>query len=119
TGTFSPNNTTLTATYTPSAAEVTAGSTILTLTTTGNGTCGAAVDTMKITYTPAPTNANAGTDQTVCGVTSTTITGNTPTVGSGSWSIVSGAGITITNPNSATTTVTGLAAGSSYTLRWT
>jgi hypothetical protein len=44
TGTYSPNNTTLNATYTPSAAERTAGTVTLTLTTTGNGNCNAVSD---------------------------------------------------------------------------
>ncbi len=39
TGNFSPSNTTLNAVYTPSAAEVAAGSVKLTLTSTGNGSC--------------------------------------------------------------------------------
>jgi hypothetical protein len=36
-GTYNPNNTTLNAVYTPTAAERTAGTVTLTLTTTGNG----------------------------------------------------------------------------------
>lgn len=51
TGTFSPNNTTLSnLSYSPTAAELTAGSVNLVLTTTGNGTCPLKVDTVKITY---------------------------------------------------------------------
>jgi hypothetical protein len=38
-GSFSPNNATLNATYTPTAAEIAAGTLTLTLTSTGNGTC--------------------------------------------------------------------------------
>lgn len=38
-GTFSPSNTTLNATYTPSAAEIASGQATLSLITTGNGTC--------------------------------------------------------------------------------
>ena len=44
---------------------------------------------------------------------------NSAIVGTGMWSEVGPAGITITDPTNATTTVTGLAAGSSATLRWT
>src|SRR5690606_37242726 len=40
-GSFSPNNTTLNAVYTPTAAERAAGSVTLTLTSAGNGTCNA------------------------------------------------------------------------------
>jgi len=65
TGTFSPNRTTLNATYTPSAAEITAGTVTLTLTSTGNGTCNPVTDEMRITITPTPT-VDAGVDRTVC-----------------------------------------------------
>ncbi len=65
TGTYSPNNTTLNAVYTPSAAERAAGTVTLTLTTVGNGNCNAVSDNVTFTITPAPT-ANAGSDRTVC-----------------------------------------------------
>jgi hypothetical protein len=58
TGTFSPNANTLNATYTPSAAEIAAGSVTLTLTTNDPpGSCGAAADTMTIKI-----NANPSVD---------------------------------------------------------
>jgi hypothetical protein len=54
-GTFAPNANTLNATYTPSAAEIAAGSVVLTLTTNDPpGSCGAASDTMTITINPNP-----------------------------------------------------------------
>ena len=53
TGTFSPNNTTLSnLTYSPTAAEIASGFVNLILTTTGNGTCPLKTDTVKITYLP-------------------------------------------------------------------
>jgi hypothetical protein len=56
TGTFNPNNTTLNATYTPSAAEITAGTVTLTLTTDNPaGSCGTANDSMNITINANPT----------------------------------------------------------------
>jgi hypothetical protein len=55
-GSFNPNNSTLNAVYTPSAAEVTAGSATLTLTTNDPaGSCGAGTDTITITINPNPT----------------------------------------------------------------
>jgi hypothetical protein len=66
TGTFNPNNSTLNATYTPSAAERTAGTVTLTLTSIGNGICNAVSDQVTFTITPAPT-VTAGPDQTLCG----------------------------------------------------
>ncbi|MCB0767006.1 MAG: IgGFc-binding protein [Flavobacteriales bacterium] len=65
TGTFLPSNSNLNATYTPSAADLTAGSVWIKLTSTGNGVCSAVADSMLVTFTPAPT-ANAGADQTRC-----------------------------------------------------
>ncbi|MFC5981146.1 T9SS sorting signal type C domain-containing protein [Flavobacterium salmonis] len=69
----------------------------------------------------APTVSNAGADQTglaTCGLTSVTLAANTPTSGTGIWSIFSGAGGTVTTPTSPTSTFTGIV-GTSYTLRWT
>lgn len=65
TGPFLPSNSDLNATYTPTAAELSAGSLWIYLTTTGNGVCPAVIDSILLTFTPAPT-ANAGVDQTLC-----------------------------------------------------
>jgi uncharacterized protein (TIGR02145 family) len=66
----------------------------------------------------APTVANAGTDINLMGVTSATLTGNTPTIGTGVWTVVSGTA-TITTPTSPTSGVTGLLVSGTATLRWT
>ncbi|MFH2141612.1 MAG: hypothetical protein ABIJ97_04260 [Bacteroidota bacterium] len=68
--------------------------------------------------TPMPSTANAGTDQLNISGTSTTLTGNAPTYGIGTWSIISGTGGNITTPTSPTSTFTGTAS-TSYTLQWT
>ena len=65
-GSYSPRNTSLNATYTPSAAEIAAGGVTLTLTSNDPaGPCGPATDTVRITINPAAT-ASAGADQVVC-----------------------------------------------------
>ncbi|PIZ05724.1 MAG: hypothetical protein COY57_05765, partial [Flavobacteriales bacterium CG_4_10_14_0_8_um_filter_32_5] len=64
-GTFAPNAAVLNATYTPTAGEISGGLLTLYLTTTGNGTCYPEVDSMVVTFGPAPT-ANAGINQSVC-----------------------------------------------------
>ncbi len=92
TGTFSPDNVTLDADYIPSAADLTAGSVQLVLTSTNFGSCVAETDTMEITFTIAATvdagadtiyacenNATVNLFGSVSGVTSTgkwTSTGN-------------------------------------------
>lgn len=74
--------------------------------------------TQNITVYAAPSTADAGPDQTtICGTTAT-LGAATPTIGNGSWSVISGPG-TVTTPGSANSGVTGLVAGSPTTLRWT
>lgn len=118
TGVFSPNATTLNASYNPSAADITKKSVMLILTSTGNGLCAALKDTMFITISKSSTVAYAGTDQTICGVSTATLSATPPTIGTGKWTIISGSA-TIANPNSPTTIVSGLSPGMSYTFRWT
>jgi len=65
--------------------------------------------------------ANAGPDQTgaaMCGLTSTTLAANTPAVGTGAWSIVSGAGGSF-GKRAARHRPSAEALGRVYTLRWT
>jgi hypothetical protein len=65
-GTYTPGASALNATYTPSAAEIAAGSVTLTLTSAASaGPCPQTNDRMTITIAPAAT-ANAGPNQTVC-----------------------------------------------------
>jgi hypothetical protein len=54
----------------------------------------------------------------MCGLTTATLAGNTPLVGTGAWSIVSGLGGTVTTPANPVSTFTGIA-GTAYVLRWT
>jgi predicted Zn-dependent protease len=85
-----------------------------------NGLCSDS-DEVTINFYDTPTASNAGPDITQCNTEVFTMAANVPVVGTGTWSEVGGptAGLVITNVNSATTTVTGLTAGSSVTLRWT
>ena len=89
--------------------------------TISNAPCAPSSDDVLITFNLEPSTADAGPDQTgstTCGLTSVTLAGNSPTVGTGLWSIVSGTGGIITTPASPTSTFTGIA-GNAYQLRWT
>ena len=92
-GIFLPNDSTLDATYQPSAADTMAGSVTLVLTSTGNGACLLATDTMHVFITGGPT-VDAGADTiSVCAnnadvslvgsVVGNTTTGKWTTTGSG------------------------------------
>jgi hypothetical protein len=86
TGGFNPNSGTLNATYTPSAAEIAAGTATLTLTTVGNGTCNAVSDQVVITIAPSPI-VDAGANQSVCANNaSLQLNGSVLNAAGGTWS---------------------------------
>jgi gliding motility-associated-like protein len=65
-GTYSPNNTSLNCVYTPSTAEISIGSVVLTLTTNDpSGPCSSVNDQVIITINPLAL-ASAGASQTIC-----------------------------------------------------
>jgi len=67
-------------------------------------------DTVRITVYELPTAANAGPDQQLCESSSTTLSGNTPLIGQGQWSVILGPAI-IVNPANPVSQVTGLQVG--------
>ncbi len=82
------------------------------------GSCAVSRDTVMVTISQPATNAVVGNDQNICGTTAT-LTANTPTIGTGTWSQEAGAGgVTIVSPLAATSSVTGLTEGT-YIFRWT
>ncbi|MFN8316688.1 MAG: T9SS type A sorting domain-containing protein [Chitinophagales bacterium] len=83
------------------------------------GTCSPAVEaSVTVGGDAVPTTAAAGTDQSNCNNSSFTLAGNSPVIGTGSWSLVSGSA-TITTPSANNSGVTGVTLGTSATLRWT
>lgn len=86
-----------------------------------NGTCAASTDDVNVIVQALPSTANAGVDKAICINTPTsTMTGNVPVTGTGTWTQVSGpTTATITTPGSATTTITGLNAAGTFVFRWT
>jgi len=106
-GTYIPNNTSLNATYIPTAAELAAGSVTLTLTTTNNGTCPPDSDVVQIFYTTFTTTLNTSTTPVSCaggsnGSATVTTSGGFPPY-TYSWS---------TTPVQTNPTATGIPAGS-------
>ena len=73
--------------------------------------CPPTTSQVTITQVAPPTVAAAGPNQSIC-VNNATLAGNTPVIGTGVWTLVSGTG-TITNPTSPNSTVTGLTVGTS------
>ncbi|MGZ4041895.1 MAG: choice-of-anchor V domain-containing protein [Bacteroidia bacterium] len=84
--------------------------------TVSNAPCSPSSSTVNITQAGSITSSNAGPDQSICG-TSTNLAGNVATIGTGSWSVISGTG-TIANPASPTTAVSALGIGNNV-FRWT
>src|SRR5690606_24197226 len=85
--------------------------------TIDNAVCDPSSDEIVLTNHVAPSAAVAGIDQEQCNDGVFTMAATDPSIGSGTWSIISGSA-TITNPSAYITTVTGVAAGSSVTLEW-
>jgi len=67
---------------------------------------------------PQPTQSNAGTDQLNLSGISAQLAGNTPIIGSGNWTIISGVGGSNVSPSNPMSQFSGLA-GNTYKLRWT
>jgi hypothetical protein len=97
-GFFTPNASSLNASYVPSASDEANGTVVLTLTTTGNGTCNPVSSNVTITFTPSPT-ANAGTDQLVCAGNNVALSGSVTIASGGNWS-TNGAGFFTPNASS-------------------
>ncbi len=82
--------------------------------------CGTVYDEITIISSVLSETANAGTDQLLdCNVAQTDLIGNTPVVGEGTWSQVSGPIVIIlTDPHSPQLRITGLNAAGLYVFRW-
>ncbi|WP_161596709.1 DUF7927 domain-containing protein [Chitinophaga vietnamensis] len=80
--------------------------------------CSSVVYPFTVTIDPPPTAASAGPDQELCADSSTTLAGNTPVIGTGTWTQVNGPSTAVfTDANKGNTTVTGLVPGT-YIFRW-
>lgn len=113
-----PNSYTSTS-QSPTIAGITvAGVGVYTLAASNN--CGSVTaSTASVTVNAAPTTAAAGSDiNPACGVTTATLAGNNPGVGTGEWTVVSGTA-TITNSTLYNSGVTALSVPGVATLRWT
>src|SRR5690606_24696549 len=105
--------------YNTTVTGLTIGSSVTLRWTITEGSC-VSSDDLVLTNSATATVALAGPDQEQCDNSTFTLAANDPGVGTGQWSIQGAAnGANITNVNSRTTTVTGLIAGTSVTLRWT
>lgn len=81
-----------------------------------NPACPAVTDTVLITVANALSIADAGSNQQICS-SSTSLNATLPTVGTGTWTLVSGTA-TITDPNNNNSTITGLGIGANV-FEWT
>lgn len=85
-----------------------------------SGSCGFSNSTSVLITVVTPLTANAGADICRNNNNNFNMAATAPTSGTGTWSIISQTGsISITNPNSATTQITGITNPMSAVLRWT
>lgn len=83
-----------------------------------NGALTGVVNDDVVNVYPIPTTANAGPDQSYCGLSGATLDANDPTPYSGMWTIVSGTGGVVLTPTDSNSVFNG-SMGTTYTLRWT
>lgn len=86
--------------------------------TYNNGKRSGVVDNKTVAVLEIPTVAVAGTDQSICGASSATMSANTAIIGTGVWSVVSGTGGSFETPTSPSSVFNGTN-GTDYVLRWT
>ncbi|HEY4197321.1 MAG TPA: hypothetical protein VGM63_17385, partial [Mucilaginibacter sp.] len=72
-----------------------------------------------VTVDQPPIAANAGHDDEICNSTNYKLQGNSPSPGTGKWTVIVGNGVTFVNDTDPTTVVNGLLPGNSYQFRWT
>ncbi len=90
---------------------------ILKWTITSSGGCAQTEDNISVQFFTPPSLAVAGVDQTLCGVTTTSLDATTTVIGLGTWNIVSGIGGSFSNSSDPKTIFNGQA-GEIYVLRW-
>jgi hypothetical protein len=84
---------------------------------TGTAPCVDATAIVTVNVTGAPTTANAGPDQVICGAAFTTLAANAPGAGeTGTWTVTPSSGAVVTS-GSPTSIFVGVA-GTSYSLNW-
>ena len=119
-----PSTPTFTSTIQPGTLVTglnTVGTYVLRWTITNGPTCTPSTSTVNLVVSAiSPTLANAGPDVTVCNLSTMNLSGNTPTVGTGTWTNVAGNPSTATfgSASSPTTSVFGLIVGT-YKFAWT
>ncbi|RLD26423.1 MAG: hypothetical protein DRI75_11750, partial [Bacteroidetes bacterium] len=118
--TFAPNNTASTTICFPQNVGEVIFKVTLTFTSTPDGGCDNPITSKYISVVTVneATTANAGTNQTLnCGMTSTVMSATSTGGYTGTWTIVSGSGGSITDINDPNTMFTGVTS-ETYILRW-
>jgi PKD repeat protein len=84
-----------------------------------NGTCPGTQVTATITVQPLAVTANAGANNEVCNLTSYALSGNSPSPGTGNWTVSPAGTVTFNNAALPNATANGLIPGTTYTFTWT
>src|ERR1041384_5238031 len=88
--------------------------------TIANAPCTDSSAQLTITVNQPPTPATVGSNQTICALGATTgLGGNTPTSGTGTWTVVSGGNGTFGNTHTGNTTFTHTSGTGPIALKWT
>ena len=83
-----------------------------------NAPCIAVSGTVLVSNKPQPTVSNAGSDQNICNTGDVTMSGNSPAIGIGVWTVTPSMGISFDNVSSPIANASGLSTGTVYTFTW-
>lgn len=97
----------------------TPGTVTYVITPLSSGSCGGTPVTVTVNVDPQLTTPDAGADEVLCNVTSFTLKGNTPTVGTGIWTEITTFGATFTDATLPNAQANNLLPGNTYIFRWT
>lgn len=102
-----------------SAFSGVAGNSYMLSWTTTVGTC-SSTDSVNISFNISPSKSNAGIDQKgseMCGLTSTILSADTPLIGNGMWTVLTGGGGAFEDSTNSSTIFNGVG-GTTYNLEW-
>ncbi|MBS1617676.1 MAG: SprB repeat-containing protein, partial [Bacteroidetes bacterium] len=84
-----------------------------------NGNCAPTSANVTVTYYTAPTTATVGPNQAVCSLTSNALGGNTPSVGTGTWTQAAGPGVTFFSSVNSGSSTASVSVQGTYIFTWT
>lgn len=105
--------------YNSSVSVSTYGTYVFRWTISTGGACAPSFDDVTVVFSNNPSTSNAGPDQALCATLTATLEGNSPAVGTGLWTKISGPGTAVFTDATVFNTTVSVSAYGAYVFRWT